>query len=108
MSTRHFLDISHYKREEILSFLSGRTHLVLTACLAGTKNAVETRLYTSKITFKKLTRERIEEYLKKENVLDAAGAYKIQGKGLSLVKKIKSSYHNIMGLPLEFIIRYQR
>ena len=45
----------------------------------------------------------VENYLKKNEYKDAAGAYKIQGEFAKYVKWIKGSYHNVMGLPISKI-----
>ena len=66
----------------ILARLSGRTHTVYTAiCLVVDDGQHETVVAT-------------------EEPWDKAGAYGIQGLGGSLVKTIRGSYSNVVGLPL--------
>jgi septum formation protein len=86
----------------ILSKLSGKSHRVITGYTIldtitkkVTTHSVETRVY-----FKKLTSEEIENYVKSGEPLDKAGAYGIQGLGAAMVEKIKGDYYNVMGLPL--------
>jgi predicted house-cleaning NTP pyrophosphatase (Maf/HAM1 superfamily) len=62
--------------------------------------AVETKVY-----FKKLTSEKIADYLSKEDVLDKAGAYTIQGLGKNFIEKIVGDYNNVCGLPLDNVIQ---
>ena len=52
------------------------------------------------VQFHKLTLTEIKNYIKRENVLGAAGAYKIQGLGALFVKKISGDFYSVIGLPL--------
>ena len=54
----------------------------------------------TEVTFRKLDDEYIEDYLEKENVLDKAGAYNLDGYGCILVKKINGCFYNVAGLPV--------
>lgn len=57
---------------------------------------------TTEIFFKSFDVVDVEDYLSKQgDVLDKAGAYGIQDKNFKLVKRIKGSYSNVVGLPLE-------
>ncbi len=47
----------------------------------------------------------IENYLNKNEYIDKAGAYAIQGYGSLFVKKIEGDYLNVMGFPLYSISR---
>ena len=91
---------------EMLRFLSDREHSVYTGvvlyCPETRKTLVKydrTRVY-----FKKLTPQDIERYLQDVHVLDKAGSYAIQ-EGRRIVKKIKGSYSNVVGLPSELLSR---
>jgi septum formation protein len=61
------------------------------------------------VRFKTLRNEEIEWYIQTEEPFDKAGAYAIQGIGTFLVKSIKGSYTNVVGLPvcevIEFLIK---
>jgi septum formation protein len=88
--------------KRILSALSGKSHRVITGyTIVDTKNgrtitdSVETRVY-----FKKLAPEEIDNYVNSGEPLDKAGAYGIQGLGSIIVEKIKGDYYNVMGLPI--------
>jgi septum formation protein len=95
-----------------LQLLSGRSHRVITSfCLMkrdlGFSN---TRSVASSVCFKTLTRKEIDWYVKTGEPLDKAGAYAIQGQGAFLVRSIKGSYTNVVGLPvtevLEALVQY--
>lgn len=87
---------------EMLNFLSGKVHQVVTGvCLTTTK---EQRKFssTSDVTFKSLTSEEIEYYIQKFKPFDKAGAYGIQEWiGYIGVTKINGSFFNVMGLPVQ-------
>ncbi len=59
----------------------------------------------TKIWMRKLTPKEIENYVKKEHVLDKAGGYAIQGVGSLLIEKIEGDYFNVVGLPLAKIFQ---
>ncbi|MBT9148107.1 MAG: Septum formation protein Maf [Syntrophomonadaceae bacterium] len=62
------------------------------------------RTVETKVHFRTLTDEEIEQYIATGEPLDKAGAYGIQGMGSELVDKIEGSYSNIVGLPIEEIM----
>jgi septum formation protein len=90
---------------EMLKKLSGREHEVLTAvCLIDPRHR-ETRegLDRTKVWFRPMSRAQILDYLERENVMDKAGAYAIQGFASVYIPKIEGSYSNVMGLPLALV-----
>ena len=89
--------------ERMLKSLSGRKHYVWTGvCFACTKKG-KTRLKTfaekTAVYFHELSEEWIKNYVAGGSPMDKAGAYGIQDGGL--VKEIKGSYSNVVGLPVE-------
>jgi septum formation protein len=54
----------------------------------------------TKVTFKRLNKQEIEEYLSTNEWTDKAGAYAIQGYAEKFIKRINGSYSNVVGLPL--------
>ena len=58
--------------------------------------AIKTEVY-----FNKLNEQTIKEYIKTGSPFDKAGGYGIQDKEFNLVKRIKGSLSNVLGLPLE-------
>ncbi|HOS59714.1 MAG TPA: Maf family protein, partial [Syntrophorhabdaceae bacterium] len=86
----------------MLKYLSGKWHKVITGycVLNASKNviyrdAVETRVY-----LRELTEDEIARYIKTSEPFDKAGSYAVQGKGGYMVKEIKGSYANVVGLPI--------
>ena len=95
----------------ILAKLSGRTHDVVTGvCVRCLENDILVRFEeATHVTFRVLTPEAIEKYIKAVNVLDKAGAYAIQEHGDDIIQGIDGSLTNVIGLPVERLaetIRY--
>lgn len=90
-----------------LKELSGKTHTVITGvCLMHKlKNISKLFSTTTLVTFHTLDDNRINEYISRVNVLDKAGAYGIQENGDLIVKSIRGSYTNVVGLPMERLIK---
>jgi septum formation protein len=92
--------------KKFLEALSGKPHLVFTGfCLINQslKKAVAASVGT-RVTFKRLSRREIDWYLQTGEPLDKAGAYAIQGRGAFLVREIKGSYTNVVGLPMTEVL----
>jgi len=52
------------------------------------------------------TEREVEQYVLSGEPLDKAGAYGIQGLGGAMVTRIDGCYFNVVGLPLELVVRY--
>jgi len=86
---------------EMLSRLSGRTHLVMTGVCILSKEKEESFDDTTEVEFQSLTRTEIEYYVDNYKPFDKAGAYGAQDWiGMVAIKKITGSYFNVMGLPI--------
>ena len=88
---------------EMLEFLQGRTHEVVTGlCLLDLRHHRQ-RTFTeaTEVTFRPLDPAAIKKYLEKVNPLDKAGGYAIQEEGDTIVESIFGSYTNVVGLPVE-------
>jgi septum formation protein len=87
---------------EILRSLQGKTHQVITGlavfCLRERFTQGLTR--TTEVTFGTFSDAILHAYITTGEPLDKAGAYGIQGKGSFLVKTIKGSCSNVIGLPV--------
>jgi len=86
----------------MLRKLSGRAHRVLSGftVLKKTGGAVFTDAVESTVIFKNLSADEIEWYAGTDEPYDKAGGYAAQGMGASLVREIRGSYTNVVGLPL--------
>jgi septum formation protein len=86
---------------DMLSRLSGNTHLVMTGVCIVSKEKEESFDDTTEVTFKKLTLPEIEFYVDNYKPYDKAGAYGAQDWiGMVAIEKISGSYFNVMGLPI--------
>lgn len=94
--------ITYEKAFEMLKFLSGKTHEVITGVAVINKNKKFIKQFYDKteVTFKNLSDELIKWYIENDEPYDKAGAYGIQGMGCLLVEKINGSYENVVGLPV--------
>lgn len=90
---------------EMLEELSGETHEVITAFVIYDSQIQKeiSKIVSTKVTFKKLPPQFIEQYLTTHNPIDKAGAYAIQENGDAFIEKIEGSFSNVVGLPIEEI-----
>ncbi|MCG3174238.1 MAG: Maf-like protein YhdE [Myxococcota bacterium] len=87
----------------MLSSLAGRWHQVITAvCLihSGDGQELSTAVISS-VMFRQSSPEDLRRYVDSGEPMDKAGAYAIQGAGSFLVREVRGSYTNIIGLPVE-------
>jgi septum formation protein len=95
---------------KILGRLSGRVHQVCSAVfvchLAGARSTSFSEI--SRVRFHRLSPSKIDNYFKKVNPLDKAGAYAAQGRGAEIIARIEGSFSNVVGLPIEQTIRVLR
>jgi len=84
----------------ILNLLSDNTHHVLTAICITDGNQIFSAISTSKVSFRELSINEINEYWNSGEPRDKAGAYAIQGRAAKFISHISGSYSGIMGLPL--------
>ena len=94
---------------KILKLLNGKKHyLISSVCIS--KNGSMMWNYTDKaaLTMKKMTDEKLKEYLEKisDEALFAYNVYQIEGEGRALFEKIEGNEDTIMGLPVKKIKEY--
>ncbi len=91
--------------ERMLTELSGKMHLVMTGLtvMDAAAGKAQTRLATTKVWFRRLSKDMIIRYVKTGEPLDKAGAYGIQEKGALLVERIDGCYFNVVGLPISLL-----
>lgn len=94
--------VSEKEAFNMLKTLSGKWHKVITGfCVLNLlkkityRDAVETKVFV-----RDLHDEEIKRYIMTSEPLDKAGSYAVQGRGGYMVKEIKGSYTNVVGLPI--------
>lgn len=90
-----------------LRALAGGWHSVFTGLVVAGREEREA-LVETRVLFKPLDEEEIADYLAREDVLDKAGAYAIQGRAAPFVLRIEGEYTNVVGLPLATLDRLLR
>lgn len=89
---------------DMIRFLSGRSHKVITAITLRDSQKCHTSSDTAVVYFKDLTDNEIEYYVDTYKPFDKAGAYGIQEWiGYIGIGKIEGSYFTIMGLPVHLV-----
>jgi septum formation protein len=87
----------------MLAELSSKTHRVLTSVAiaygVGGKKRLQV-LSESKVTFTKMTKAQIANYVATGEPMGKAGSYAVQGMAAGMIERISGSYSGIMGLPL--------
>ncbi|MBT3182288.1 MAG: septum formation protein Maf [Deltaproteobacteria bacterium] len=91
----------------ILQQLSGRCHDVLSAIAVRDMNreTVDIEVTHTTVEFIKLTEDFIDWYISTSEWRNRAGAYAIQGKGISLVKEIRGCLTNVIGISIPSLLR---
>ena len=93
--------------ERILKKLSGKWHEVITGVCLLSKQKKVSFIGISKVKLEKLSSIEIDFYIEQFQPYDKAGAYAIQEWiGLCKISKIKGTYSNIMGLPVDLVYRH--
>lgn len=110
-SGRHILGKPRNRRDAIrmLKLISGRVHTVLTGytllVLENSKiGGIRTRVVTTRVEMRALNDEGVRRYLARGESFDKAGAYAAQGHGMSLIRAVKGSFTNVVGLPLAEVL----
>ena len=99
----------HADAARMLRMLSGRDHEVTTAVSLIAPDAVapgtrtETRACTTKVYFRELTEDEIQQYVAGGEPMDKAGAYAIQGGASRWTDRIEGEWSNVVGLPLSLV-----
>lgn len=93
---------SKAEARSMLMALSGQTHRVFTGwCIHNVNGGYHfSEVVKTDVQFKRLTASEIDWYIHTGEPFDKAGSYAIQGLGTFLVKGIRGSYTNVVGLPV--------
>jgi septum formation protein len=86
----------------MLRSLRGKWHKVITGyCVLNVSKDITYRdAAETKVFVRGMSDEEIMRYIKTSEPLGKAGSYAVQGKGGYMVKEIKGSYSNVVGLPI--------
>ncbi len=93
---------SQTEGKDMLRFLSGKEHEVITgiSIIKANSDIKIIDYERTKVKFRELTDEKIENYINTKEYIDKAGGYAIQGLGGILVEYIHGCYFNVIGLPI--------
>jgi septum formation protein len=84
-----------------LELLSGRRHRVHGAVVLASPDArFASRRVDSQVAFKRLSETEIKAYLRSGEWQGKAGGYAVQGRAAALIRWVRGSYSNVVGLPL--------
>lgn len=88
----------------MLKKLSGNVHQVITGYNLKTSLKEISGSVVSHVEFRELSEHEINSYISLGEWKDKSGGYGIQGAAASLVKEVRGSLSNIIGLPIEEIL----
>ena len=89
---------------EMIQSMSNQTHEVITSVCFTTQTSQKVISHVTKVTFKPLTKQEIDYYIKTYKPYDKAGAYGIQEWiGHIGISHIEGSYNNVVGLPIHMV-----
>jgi septum formation protein len=99
---------SRGEAQSMLEELAGQWHRVVTSVFirAEVGGHIKDRTFAveTRVKFGDIPKDIMVPYLDSKESMDKAGAYGIQGKGLTFVEALEGSYSNVVGFPLyEFI-----
>lgn len=94
----------------MLRKLSGREHFVLTGFFIYHSTGRQSRqgVVQSSVAVKALKDKEIAGYIQTGEPFDKAGAYAVQGIGMFMIKGVKGSYANVVGLPVCEVVEHLR
>lgn len=93
--------------KKILKILSGKSHYVITgiAIIKLPERRIITGAESTRVTFRSLTPEEINSYIRTPEPYDKAGAYAIQGRASIFIEKVNGCYLNVIGLPVPLLLK---
>jgi len=93
---------------DMLSRLVGRLHEVITSCcIVWPEKQIMVEFSTSSFVWlAEQDPDVLRAYVATGESLDKAGSYAVQGIGAFMVERIEGSYSNVVGLPVDKVIKY--
>ena len=95
------------KAIEQLMEMQGRKHTFYTglAIFDSANGESITEFETFSVTMRTLTQEQVKHYVERENPVDCAGSFKVEGLGIALMEKMAGDdYTALIGLPLILLV----
>lgn len=89
----------------MLEELMGKTHRVLTGVSILHFGGKKTFYDETLVSFDEISEELLNLYLDTGESLDKAGSYGIQGAALGFINRIEGSYSNVVGLPVNLVLK---
>lgn len=86
---------------DILKSLSGKRHIVSSSICIKTDVESFVDNEETKIWFRELSDDDINNYIEKHHPLDKAGSYGIQDEGFDFVIKVEGNIDNVIGFPMQ-------
>ena len=83
--------------------MQGRSHVFYTgvAVFDSTSGAYQATSEIFTVTMRPLSEAQIRKYVDRENPIDCAGSFKVEGLGIALMEKMAGDdYTSLIGLPL--------
>jgi len=93
---------------DMLSRLVGRSHEVITSCcIVWPEKLIKVEFSASSFVWlAEQNPDILRAYVATGEPLDKAGSYAVQGIGAFMVERIEGSYSNVVGLPVDKVIKY--
>ncbi|MBV6459024.1 MAG: Septum formation protein Maf [Fimbriimonadaceae bacterium] len=95
--------LDHEDAVRMLERLQDKSHLVVTGLCLKWPKGMKLATETSRVWFRPLAPQDIENYLELGESMDKAGAYAYQGEGKRIVERVDGSETNVIGLPEELL-----
>ena len=90
----------------MLEKLSGKKHNVLTGISIISKKYEINFVEKTIVSFFKLRKKDIENYILKNHPYDKSGSYGIQDDSMIFVQSINGNYENVIGMPIAKVYQY--
>lgn len=87
-----------------LNRLSGRTHTVISGLALLRPDNPQVVHEVTEVTFRELSQDLVQRYVRTGEWAGRAGGYAIQGQGAGLVRAISGDYLNVVGLPVAALL----
>ena len=92
----------------MLERLSGQTHQIIGGIAFRHDGQDISGVVSTEVTFRDLTNEEVEDYVKTGESLDKAGGYAIQGRGADLISKVHGCQENVIGLSMNAVFELMK